>query len=163
MNLTGSAADVIKHLPVGGAHYEAAWEALNKRFNNKKLLINNNLQRLLSQKYIQNKNAEEMRHLLDTTKEIMCSLKNLGEPIVTWNSIIVFIVSQRMPPQTTELWQNQTAKSNFVSSFEELENFLENRFRTIDMLDKKSSYRSFKKRNFNVQRKKEILMSKEMK
>lgn len=142
MNLIGSAANVIRHLQVNGAHYEAAWAALNKRYNNKKLLINNNLKRLFSQRYIKTENADELRSLLDTTKEIICTLKNLGEPVDKWNSIVVFVIAQRLPTETAALWENQTAKNECVPPLDDLESFLENRFRTIEMIEKRSAFKS---------------------
>lgn len=153
MNLTGSAANVIKHLQVNGDHYNDAWAALNKRYNNKKLLINNNLKRLLSQRYVKAENADELRQLLDTTKEIICTLKNLGEPTEKWNSVVVFVIAQRLPTETAALWENQTARNESIPLLEELEIFLENRFRTIEMIEKRAAYKSNQfnanKRNFN--------------
>lgn len=113
MNLEGKAANVIKHLQINGAHYEAAWDTLNKRYNNKKMLVNTNLKRLFSQRYVNNENAEELKELLDTSKEILCTLESLGEKTSHWNSIIVFIISQRLPPETTALWECQR-RSNSV-------------------------------------------------
>lgn len=106
-------------MQVNGTHYEDAWSALNKRFNIQKLLINNNLKRFVSQRYIKNENADELRTLLETTKQIFCTLKNLGEPTSNWNSIIVFVISQRLPAETAALWENQTAKNESVRPLEE--------------------------------------------
>lgn len=114
MNLSGTAAGVIKHLQVNGSHYEPAWTALNKRYNNKKALVTSNIKRLLIQKYVQTEKADELRGLLDTTKEILYYLSNPGEPTEHWNSIAVFIVSHSLPAETTALWENQIAKNDII-------------------------------------------------
>lgn len=113
--------NLIKHLLVNGSHYQSAWAALNKRYNNKKALVTSNIKRLLSQKYVQAERADELRSLLDTTKEILYTLSNLGEPTEHWNSIAVFIVSHRMPAETMALWENQIAKNETIPPFSDLE------------------------------------------
>lgn len=151
MNLSDSAAGVIKHLQVSGKHYDSAWNALNKRYNNKRLLINTHLKRLFSLKYVNSENSKELRELLDETKEIICMLDNLGEPTTTWNSILVFIVVQRMPSESTSLWEGQVSKHTNIPLFAELEQFIESRFQTIDMVQRKNSYKKkFKYRIENV-------------
>lgn len=140
-----SAAEVIKHFQVNANNYLTAWTLLNKRYNNKKLLINNNLKRLFSQRYIKEEKSAEIKSLLDTTKEIIYSLENYGESVKTWNCIIVFIVNQRLPNETLSLWEQNCGNATEIPQFEDLENFLENRFRTLETIERKQNYRPFHK------------------
>lgn len=96
--VSGTAAEVIKHFHVNANNYSTAWNLLNKRYNNKKLIINNNLKRLLTQRYIRDEKSSDVKCLLDTTKEIIYSLENYGEKISAWNSIICFnaAIKQRL-------------------------------------------------------------------
>lgn len=75
----------------------------------------------------------ELRELLDNTKEIICTLEHLGESTATCNSIIVYIVVQRMPAESTTLWDVQMAKYTNVPLFAELVQLFESRFHTIDI------------------------------
>lgn len=144
-HVCGSAAEVIKHFQVNANNYSSAWNLLNRRYNNKKLLINNNLKRLLTQRYIREDKSNEIKTLLDTTKEIIYSLKNYGENVSAWNSIIVFIITQRLPNETLSLWEQQCGNEIEIASFEEMENFLENRFRTLETIERKQNNRPFQK------------------
>lgn len=73
-HIEGPAADVIKHLQINSCNYASAWLLLNKRYNNKKLLINNNIERLLQQRYVKDEKSNDIKCLLDTTKEVLHSL-----------------------------------------------------------------------------------------
>lgn len=134
-NLEGEAGDIIRHLQITEANYDNAWKLIEKRFNNKKMLVTNYLNRLFKQPAIEKENADALKKMLDGTKEILLSLENMGEPIAHWNTIIVFILTQRLPPQSYRLWEEAAGEE--ISNLEKLETFLEARFRILENLELK--------------------------
>lgn len=106
-HLFGNAALVIRHLQVTAANYESAWSLILKRFNNNRLIIEKNIQRLLELPKVNSENTNEIRSLLDTSKEILYSLQNLGIDIHTWNPLIIYLLVQRMPAESYKLWQQK--------------------------------------------------------
>lgn len=84
-HVLGAPAELIKHLQLTGNNYETAWNFLNQRYNNTRIHIFNQLQRFTTMKYVHNERADEIKSLLDTTKEILYSLKNHGENVAAWN------------------------------------------------------------------------------
>lgn len=136
-NLEKEAADIIRHLSITELNYEIAWKLIDKRFNNKKMLVSNYLNRLFKQSVIQTEHSGELKKLLDGTKEMLVSLENLGQPTEHWGSIIVFIVTQRLPPETYRLWEESSGEE--FSDMEKLESFLEIRFRTLENLEIKKN------------------------
>ena len=75
--------------------------------------------------------------MLDTTREIKFSLKNNGVQVDSWNELLVFIMVQRLPPETTALWEQHCGISTEFPTLERFEEFLEARFRTVEVLEKK--------------------------
>lgn len=56
-NLEKEAADIIRHLQITDANYDSAWQLIEKRFNNKKMLITHYLNQLLNQESIRSEHA----------------------------------------------------------------------------------------------------------
>lgn len=73
--------------------------------------------------------------MLDTTSECLNSLKNLGLPTSTWDAIIVYMTVSKLDHESVRLWEQHIAhhSTEFVS-IETLFQFLETRFRTLEML-----------------------------
>lgn len=124
-------------LQLSANNYVAAWDLLNRRFNNNKLLVFHSLKRVFTMKYVQNERADEIKQLLDSSKEIIYSLKNMGEHVEHWDCIIIFTILRRLPNETLALWEQSCSGSTDIPKFEQLENFLEQRFRTIETIERK--------------------------
>lgn len=95
-------------------------------------------QRLLNLPRARQDNADAVRGVADEAKEIICSLQNLGE--VPWNAMIVHIVCSKLPNATLALWEQQCGNSTVICDFQVLDDFFENRIRTLHAIESKSQY-----------------------
>lgn len=102
-HLSSQAADVIKHLKISEANYDTAWTLLMSRYDNKKILINNYIKKFLALKKVEQDSANELKNLLDSSKEILYSLRNLGERIEHWDSVVIHVLTQKLPEATFTL------------------------------------------------------------
>lgn len=117
-------------------NYGTAWQLLLRRFDNKTVLINDLLERLLNVRWAVGDRADEIRGVLDESKEIIYSLRNLGETIL--NSMIVHLVCSKLPVDTLSLWEQSCGHSTSIPEFDALDDFLENRIRTLSALESKT-------------------------
>lgn len=137
MYVTGPAAQVIKHLKLGGRSYDMAWELLTRRYDNNKVLINTLLSKFVNLKPVRCEKPDELRALLDQVREINYSLAALGEEI--GNAMVVFSVAGKLPTETHSLWEHGCGNSTNIPQFRELDEFIERRIRTLVALEMKSS------------------------
>lgn len=101
-----------------------------------KLFINDLLHRLLNLLRAKQDRADDVRGVFDEAKEIIFSLQNLGE--VTWNALIVHIIWSKLPSATLAVWEQQCGISTVIANFQVLDDFLENRIRTLHAIESKS-------------------------
>ncbi|KAJ0169299.1 hypothetical protein K1T71_015183 [Dendrolimus kikuchii] len=141
--LSGEAESLIRNLPTTELNYEAAWEKLTKRYNNKRYNCNTILKTLFSQKQITQESANAIKHLLDVTSSCLVSLDNLGVPTASWDAFINFYVTSKLDQESHRLWEMQINNINADSlpTWSELSQFLESRFRTLEMIDGGSTMR----------------------
>lgn len=130
--LTGEAEHLLRQFQVTEANYVKAWKVLCDRYDNKRVLLNIQLKTLLNQP-VAKETALGLRNLLDTTNECLQSLENLGIVTESWDPILVYLLSQRLPEDTHVLWE-QSLISNDIPEYEQIKKFLENRFRTLEMV-----------------------------
>lgn len=128
--LEGEAEALLRHFQVTDANYAAAWKTLVDRFDNKRVLVNTQLRKLMSQS-VAAENSDGIKHLLDTTMEAIHALKGLQVDLRNWDPILNYIVTQRLPPNTP-LWE-QNLSSTELPKFEALATFLEKRFRALEL------------------------------
>ncbi|XP_075977354.1 uncharacterized protein LOC142977361 [Anticarsia gemmatalis] len=135
-SVSGEAEALLRHIQITENNYAHAWGLLQARFGNKKMIVNSLLRRLFSQKRITNQTANHIKALLDTTMECLNSLNNMNVCTTSWDSLIVFLISQKLDPESLKEWEEQAYKQNSdeLSTWDELRRFLESKFRTLELV-----------------------------
>lgn len=150
--LAGEAASLLKHIQVIGANYMQAWETLNHRYNNKRLIVNALLKRLFGMKKCTTQSAAQLKILLDTASEIINSLNNLKVATDSWDPVIIFLVVQKLDPESHKEWEQAaySVNSEKLSTWKELREFLEATYRTLELVNPTTSAKPAKERVFHV-------------
>ncbi|KAJ8940115.1 hypothetical protein NQ318_009829 [Aromia moschata] len=73
----GEAADLIKSLEVSSANYNAAWQLINDRYENKNLLVNNHVKALFNLPAVSKESHVFLRSLLDKLNKSFKSIKGI--------------------------------------------------------------------------------------
>lgn len=133
--LEDDAAQLVRSYQVTDANFDVAWEALDNRYNNKRLLISAQFKKLFGQVASTSESAASIRKLMDTTTECVRALNALDLPTEHWSSIIVFIVSQRLEAETHKQWE-LSLTHNDIPTYEQLTTFMEQRCRSLEAAGK---------------------------
>ncbi|XP_047988416.1 uncharacterized protein LOC125228022 [Leguminivora glycinivorella] len=98
------------------------------------------MRNLFSTKKIQTESANAVRHLLDTTSTCLKSLQNMGITTSTWDVIIVYLVITKLDAESIKQWeQHLNMLGDDLPTWEQLREFLEYRFRSLEMIDTNTS------------------------
>lgn len=79
--MQGEAQHALDGISVTEANYDTAWFLLSKRYDNKRLLVQENLSALIPIVQEKEESANELQNLLDTLVKKRDSLKILGRPV----------------------------------------------------------------------------------
>ncbi|CAK1589376.1 unnamed protein product [Parnassius mnemosyne] len=135
-SVTGEAEQLLRHIPITSDNYQVCWEQLESRYNNKRFLANNILKRLTSQRALVSESAGAIKQLLDTTKECLHALENIGVKTSDWDIIIIFLITQKLDPESRKQWEQRVSDSvQDLPSLNQFEEFLQSRFRSLEFLD----------------------------
>ncbi|XP_037028702.1 uncharacterized protein LOC119068942 [Bradysia coprophila] len=125
-NCSGEAEDIVSEYKITDANYKGAWDALEDRFENKRLQVTAHLSQLFGQPFMDTESAEMLRSLLRTTQKCLRALKALGGQIETWDWLMVHMTVIRLDSKTRRYWELiHTSKE--VATWQELVTALENR------------------------------------
>lgn len=152
-SLCGEALKLVGHFQKTDANYEAAWSALIGRYDNKRVLVNTYLKKLLSIPSLTLDTAENNRRLIDDTDECIQELIKLKIDTSNWDPILVHVIVRKLHPDTHTLWEQSLKNQTELPTFSELKEFLESRFRTLEAIGTKKFTRPYQFRESQSQSK----------
>ncbi|XP_029679591.1 uncharacterized protein LOC115245422 [Formica exsecta] len=131
----GEAAQLISNLPMSEDSFASAWDLLISRFENKRLLISVQVDRLFRTKTISQRSAKDLNTLLNTTTEALNALKSLGAPVQHWDHLLVHLTVQRLDPSTREAWEVKLGSTTDPPSYKDIRTFLTGRARAMESME----------------------------
>lgn len=132
--LSGEASRLVSNLPVSGDNFAIAWEILVARYENKRVLINAQLDKLASIKPLKLKSAQGLRSFLTTISETIGALRALGCSVDSWDPILLHQLGRLLDQDTREAWEVHLGSSTVYPTFKQFEEFLIGRTRAIESL-----------------------------
>lgn len=137
--VTGDAAKALDNLAITDGNFQIAWKILSSRYENKRRLITYHLNTLTSLPTVTRETAENLRDLRDKTSAAMQALINLARPVDKWDDLLVFLVSQRLDPDTRKAWEFELGDTVEYPSFAKLNHFLDSRIRALESMPESPS------------------------
>jgi len=125
--LTGDALMVIQSFETSAKNYAIAWECLNERYNNKRILIQNHTKAIFDLNPLEDESAIKLRKFVDKLFGNMKALESLGHDPKTWGPMMIHIICTKLDSATLRAWEVQAPKSE-MSEVSDLLQFLNKRF-----------------------------------
>lgn len=104
-SLEGSAAVVIQSIEFSASNYPIAWNLLCDRFDNKRLLVQNHVSALFNIEPITKESSINLKNLIDQMNKNLRSLESLGEPVQQWDTLIIFMVTNKLDTTSFREWE----------------------------------------------------------
>lgn len=109
------AAQLIDNIPVCAANYETAWRTLKDRYQNKKLIVDNYVKALFNTPAIVKESHSSLRNLYDEFNKNLRALETLGQPVDSWDALLIHMLSSKFDSVTLRDWQSFTHKDELPS------------------------------------------------
>ncbi|XP_046811848.1 uncharacterized protein LOC124421087, partial [Lucilia cuprina] len=128
----GEARDINRNVVLTAENFEIAWNNLKIQYENKRVLINSQLKLLFNLAPCQQESACEIKRLQREINNCMAILKLYNVNIDSWDPIFVFQCSSRLSECSLNLWEQSVKNKTEVPKWEELNNFLTDRFHALE-------------------------------
>ncbi|XP_058448916.1 uncharacterized protein LOC131428874 [Malaya genurostris] len=110
---------------MSAANYKVAWDLLQKRFENKKLIVKAHLDALFIDEPLKRDGYDGLNHLLSEYDRNLQMLDKIGENTYNWSTMLVYMVCSRLDSATLRQWESHHC-SKEVPTYDELVGFLRN-------------------------------------
>ena len=153
--LTGEPLALISHLDVSAATYAVALQTLVSRYNNKRTLIDAEVDMLLAIG-MKGKGSESLlvHALHDQTREALYNLKSLEVDTTNWDAISTRLTMKKMDQKSINSFEDQLEDTREVPKVDQLLTFLERRFHKLDQMNAmngaSSSYSSVESKDSKI-------------
>ncbi|XP_050303742.1 uncharacterized protein LOC126741390 [Anthonomus grandis grandis] len=139
-SIKGDAAKILESIEITDQNYDLAWNLLTERYENKTLTIKNHVKALFDLPTV-SKDKYSLRNLVDDFQKRFRALKLLGEPVDSWSTLLIYLLTSKLDFKTVTQWE-EFVINNKISNQElkDLLNFLSDRcklFETSDIQFKK--------------------------
>lgn len=128
--LRGDPQQSILNFTLANENYIAAWNMLNERYNNDFQQLSSYIRVLmvLPECY----SVDELRRLRIKATSSITALRNLQQPVDSWDGWLVFVVSQKLDRESRRMWMEQVASGSGLPTWTQLYQFIECRIQTSD-------------------------------
>lgn len=130
LSLKGIAAQLIESLEVTEGNYEVAWNLVQERFENKRLIVHTHVSKLFAVNKLERESALEMRSFFDAFMRHLGALKAIGEPVDEWSTLLVHIASSKLDDKSLMVWETSRIDTS-VPTWKEFTTFLNHRCQTL--------------------------------
>ncbi|XP_076384451.1 uncharacterized protein LOC143263146 [Megalopta genalis] len=124
--LTGKAAACIKSLITTDVNYPAAIEILKEKFDCPRKTLLRHCDAIREIPKLAKDTPEAIDDLLDTLNQHLRALNNLGEPVATWNTLLISTILSKLNSDTILQWEH-TLPDKQMPSYTHLIKFLRKR------------------------------------
>ncbi|XP_043062858.1 uncharacterized protein LOC122319538 [Drosophila yakuba] len=132
---SGDAHAIVSISPITNEGFRSAWENLIERFENKRLLVNSQLKILFNVQSIPQKSGAALKVLQSTVQGCLTALELSGINTENWDCLLVYLCSSKLPKITLSLWEQSLHKKADIPTWAELNTFLTERHRTLEVID----------------------------
>ncbi|XP_055605504.1 uncharacterized protein LOC129753684 [Uranotaenia lowii] len=136
LSLRGPALNIIDSLPTTSANYVVAYELLEERYNNTKLLIQKHMKDLFELEPTREESAKSLRNLFDKARKHLRSLRIMGQPVEAWNAVLIHLMANKLDNATRREWESTTS-GTIPPTYDSLEAFITKRCQMLEVLPKK--------------------------
>ncbi|XP_075170155.1 uncharacterized protein LOC142242472, partial [Haematobia irritans] len=135
LKVKGQAATIVKKYKLCGENFSLAWEALKSRYENKRILVDNQLKILLNLEPVLTESSESIQEIQITINDCLAALKAQGIPTNDWDPILVYVCSTKLPHDTLALWEQSLKSHRELPKWSEMDTFLTNRYEVVERLN----------------------------
>lgn len=129
--VVGDAANLINSMTTKESDYIDAWELLKEQYDNEKYICYGYLDALIDLPVMNKESHTQLSHFLNEIRKCVRSIKNLGQPIEQWDTLLIFILEKKLDFATKRAWKNEIKVDQFPTMKEFLD-FLVRRCKMIE-------------------------------
>ncbi|XP_055522586.1 uncharacterized protein LOC129716774 [Wyeomyia smithii] len=134
--LVGAAAGIIDQDIINNNDYNAAWETLKERYEDKQVIVDKHIDAIFNMPAMIKENANALRKIIDTCCKHVDALKNLELPVQGLGEVMLLnILSKKLDIETRKAWELSQTKGD-LAKYSSTMDFLKERCRVYEKISR---------------------------
>ncbi|XP_062700372.1 uncharacterized protein LOC134284888 [Aedes albopictus] len=138
-SLTKDARKVVESVELSAANYPVAWQLLEKRFENKKLILKTYLDALFAIEPMKRESYESLMRLVDDFERNLSMIDKMGIPTAGWSVLLAHMLCCRLDASTLKQWESHYRSTN-VPEYKDIIIFLQGHLSVLQSLPPSKSH-----------------------
>ncbi|XP_030751386.1 uncharacterized protein LOC115878916 [Sitophilus oryzae] len=138
--LKNDSIQVVQSLEISDHNFDIAWQLLKDRYENKRVIVQNHIKGIFELPVMSKENHGILRKIIDGFSKHQRALKSLGQPISTWDTLLIYILSNKLDNHTRREWE-ASLKSDQLPDITIFLDFLKNKAQLLETLDTRETNR----------------------
>ncbi|XP_053691129.1 uncharacterized protein LOC128739658 [Sabethes cyaneus] len=148
-SLAGEALQQIASIDLTANNYSVAWNSLESRYENKKLLVKSHLDALFAVNSMKKESFEALNYVIGEFEKHLQMLKKLGENTNAWSTLLAYMLASKLDSTTLRLWETEH-RSTDVATYDDMIKFLSNHRTVLLSISGENRVSAEPKRQFKV-------------
>ena len=137
----GEAYQAIKDLDLVDENFQLAWNKLKNRFENRRLLVQDQVKKINAITSAQNENIKSLRQIQNTVSDCLAILKNYKIEFPDYDPFLIHIVVSKLSDETIKEWEVSLKNHRELPTWSQLNGFLSERIEILEtMTDRKKPF-----------------------
>lgn len=129
----GEAAETIKSISITAANYKTAWEKLQARYEDTRLLVQSHVNALFNLPKITKNSASSIKKVLDIVDTNLACLNSLKVKTENWDLIIIYFVVTKFDVEMLQDWE--AFKTDGLPTLDNFRSFLTNKYKSLESIE----------------------------
>lgn len=121
---SGNAGAIVKRFELTDDNFDIAWQALKTRYENTRVLVDNQLRILFNIPIAQSEDNESLQEIQASVSDCLAMLKSLGISVDDWDPILIHLISTKLPQETLLQWEQSLKSSKELPTWNQMNEFL---------------------------------------
>ncbi|XP_046801098.1 uncharacterized protein LOC111682254 isoform X1 [Lucilia cuprina] len=128
------AGAIVKRYPLCDDSFDLAWNALKARYENKRVLVDHQLQILFNIPIATSEDSKTLQKIHSTVADVLQTLHTLNVNTENCDFFIVHLVCSKLPNETLALWEQSLKSHRELLKWSQLEEFLIDRYEAVERI-----------------------------
>ncbi|XP_036347096.1 uncharacterized protein LOC118756438, partial [Rhagoletis pomonella] len=133
-SLIGEAKNSLDNIATTDGNFTVAWCLLERKFDNKRIIINAHLTEITNLQPIRRESAANLRSLIDSVTASLRALEQLGRPVAHWDDWLIYTVVHKLDSASVRAWELSISSNNTLPTFDDLRIFIENQTKSLEVV-----------------------------
>lgn len=125
---------VISLLELSAANYRNAWDLLCERYNNKRVLIQNQIKSLLDILVSTQESSVNLRKMLDNVSKHIRALNSLSINTEEWDVLLIYLLGSKLDKKSEREWE-EIKISGDLPTLEEFKTFIKRKADVVEKIE----------------------------